>query len=196
MVATPDDVAKIAQYGWLQPGESLHRVFERGHGHLVSTVAGRTAVPHEPPPGAFPKCAQDAPAGSRLPSELVADGGYLDDEWAHDMGVLGWATADAPGRTALACADALAAGNGLAWLAATDRRIAVVMPARSVDLPPDRLPPPAPLRGLETGLVTYWEAPSGVVAGVYEEVLGRHLIGYPFTRIAFTDGSWLLLRRS
>ncbi|GAA4885987.1 MULTISPECIES: hypothetical protein [Saccharopolyspora] len=194
MVARPADLAQVAEHTWLRPGETFERIFERRPGFLVSTVAGRTSVPHEPP-GPVPRCTQEVSDSYLRPSELVTEHGYLGDEWVHDHGVRGWATASRAEDAAARVADLLTAGNGYAWLVATAQRIAVVIPARYTDVPPDRLPPPAPVRGLETSLVTWWEAPPSVVRGVRDELLGRTFSGAPFARVDFTDGSSLLLRQ-
>ncbi|RKT85550.1 hypothetical protein SAMN05421805_11848 [Saccharopolyspora antimicrobica] len=194
MVARPADVAKVAEHGWLQRGESFHRIFERRPGYLASTVAGRTSVPHTPV-NPVPKCTQEVSETYLKPSELTARGGHLGDEWVHDWGIRGWASAADGGRLAVQVADVLAAGNGYAWLVATNQRIAVVIPARFVDLPPHQIPPPAPLPGLNTSLITWWQQPPNAVAGIRDVLLGRTIAGDPFVSIDFADGSNLLLRQ-
>ncbi|QUH04769.1 hypothetical protein HUO13_31900 [Saccharopolyspora erythraea] len=194
MVALPHDVAKVAEYGWLQPGERFHRIFERRPGYLASTVAGRDAVPHEPL-NPVPKCVREVQEDYLKPSELLQRGEFAGDEWVHDRGVRGWATASSGDQLAVRAADVLAAGNGYAWLVATTHRTAVVIPARFTDLPPEQLPPPAPLPGLGTSLITWWQCPPDAVRGVRDELLGRTFAGAAFARVDFADGSTLLLRQ-
>ncbi|MEV0698201.1 hypothetical protein AB0I53_09815 [Saccharopolyspora sp. NPDC050389] len=116
------------------------------------------------------------------PSELVARGEHLGDEWVHDRGVRGWATAAAGHQLAVQVVDMLTAGNGYAWLIATTHRVAVVIPAQFVDQPA------APL-------VTWWEQPPNAVRGIRDVLLGRTFFGAPFASIDFADGSNLLLRQ-
>ncbi|GAA0516168.1 hypothetical protein GCM10011581_46010 [Saccharopolyspora subtropica] len=181
MVATPNDLTQLAGQGWLRPGESLHRIFERRPGFLASTVAGHSRVPHAPV-NPVPTCTQPVSEDYPEPSELVARGEHLGDEWVHDRGIRGWATAAEGRQLAVQVADVLTAGNGYAWLVATTQRLAVVIPARFVEQPP------APL-------VTWWEQPPSAVRGVRDVVLGRTFLGAPFAQLDFADGSTLLLRR-
>lgn len=171
----------MAAQGWLRQGESLHRIFERRPGFLASTVAGEPTVPHVPV-NPVPKCNQAVSEDYRQPSEIVARGEHLGDEWVHDHGVRGWATAASGQQLAVHVADMLTAGNGYAWLVATTQRIAVVIPARFVDQP---APP----------LATWWEQPPHAVRGIRDVLLGRTFTGAPFVSIDFGDGSNLLLRQ-
>ncbi|MEU5847615.1 hypothetical protein [Saccharopolyspora shandongensis] len=194
MVATPKDVAKAAEHGWLRQGEAFHRIFHRAPGFLASTVAGRNAVPHAPA-NPVPKCKQEVSETYLKPADLTVRGDYLGDEWVHDAGIRGWATAADSDQLAIRSADVLAAGNGYAWLVATNQRIAVVIPARFVDLPASRAPSPAPLPGLDTSLITWWEQPPNAVRGIRDVLLGRTFAGAPFASVDFADGSNLLLRQ-
>jgi hypothetical protein len=194
VVARPADVAKIAEHGWFRPGEQFVRIFERRPGYLASTVRQRTAIPHVPL-NPVPKCTQEVSETYRKPADLVARGEHLGDEWVHDEGIRGWATAADSARLAVRVADVLTAGNGYAWLVATNQRVAVVIPARYVDLPAHQIPPPAPLPGLNTSLITWWEQQPSAVAGIRDVLLGRTFTGAPFAHIDFADGSNLLLRQ-
>lgn len=171
----------MAAQSWLRQGESMHRIFERRPGFLASTVAGSAKAPHVPV-NPVPKCAQAVSEDYLKPSELVARGEHLGDEWVHDRGIRGWATAADGRQLAVQVADVLAAGNGYAWLITTTQRIAVVIPARFVDQPA------APL-------ATWWERPPNAVRGIRDVLLGRAFFGAPFASIDFADGSNLLLRQ-
>ncbi|WP_190822877.1 hypothetical protein [Saccharopolyspora pogona] len=63
----------------------------------------------------------------------VVSGQYVGDEWAHDDALNGWCYADAPGRLAVQCTDALVAAKQYGWFVASDRRLAVVVDQGKVD---------------------------------------------------------------
>lgn len=154
---------------WLRPGETLQHFWECEK-HLLGLVQGALTAPFEPL-GEVPESELKKPK-LPLPSKVVSEGRFLDDEWVYDPSLCGRVVAPHPGALAVRFADHLIAGRGKNLLCLTDRRLAVVFPGDEH--------------------VVWWQADRSALRALPEVRMG-HDLGTPkwFQAFAFTDGSAL-----
>lgn len=202
--------AKLAEE-WLGEGESLVWVLLPEQGYAGSVVSGRTRLPHEPLSEVTPSTV-DSPSWP-LPSELVSTGGYRDDEWADDPSVVWWAFAAEPGLDAARFADHLAVMPGVAFVALSSARLAVVVEqdkiaerpaesegkgwlgrARSAAAQVQKAAEGLASRKDAKAAVSHFEVPLSRIGAMSWAPLGRSIPRAPFLRVDFTDGSCLFIR--
>jgi hypothetical protein len=125
-----------------------------------------------------------------LPTNAVSSGMFCNDEWAHDPAVWGWAHSQNATQVAVRWADLFTAGRDECWLLLSDRRLALVVEGEVLQ------PRSGGLLGRVRGpqddvpaLVTWWEAPVGVVRRFVAVPLGRLVDPEWFVRVEFADGS-------
>ena len=174
----PQWAARLAD--WVRQGERV-RWFHPGRpGCTASTVAGRWAAPHRPLGAA-------AESRRRLPTEIVARGAFLCDEWADDPTILWCADASDPDDAAVRFVDHFAIGGHAAALVATSDRLALVA---------DRSIVGGIARGARGvgGLGPLVEVPLREVINAQRARLGRVVPREVFLRLQFTDGSVLHVR--
>ncbi|MBB5070786.1 hypothetical protein BJ969_003874 [Saccharopolyspora gloriosae] len=203
--------AKLSEE-WLSEGESLSWILLPQQGYAGSAVAGRNLLPHEPLSEVEPSTV-DAPAWP-LPSEVVSSGAFLDDEWADDPSVLWWAFAANAGQDSVRFADHLATMPGVAFLAASSSRLAVVVEqgkiaeraaaepegkgwlgrARSAAAQVQKAAEGIAARKDAKAAVSYFEVPVSRISSTSWAPLGRSIPRSPFLRVDFADGSCLFIR--
>ncbi|MEV0646211.1 hypothetical protein AB0I28_13200 [Phytomonospora sp. NPDC050363] len=110
------------QLAWCQAGERL-LARAKPDGHIGSTIGGEITAPHRPR-GRAPEPGDPAKP-LPLPTLVVSQGRFHDDEWTHDPTLWGWAHADGPERLAVRLADLLTAGRGTVTMLLSSRRLAV-----------------------------------------------------------------------
>lgn len=196
------------------PGET--QVFRTDTRWLGAVIGGNRELPY--------RSRMPAPADLPEPSSLelhpaVLSGQYVGDEWAHDDSLWGWCYADAPGRLAVQCADALMAAKQFGWFIGSDRRLAVILDqgkleeqrreAEQPDEPEE--PQPTGLLGRARALAgtftreaeetpteargkTLWECSLQHVGRFSLVRLGRTLRQEEFVRVEFRDRSVLDFR--
>lgn len=156
---------------WLAPGETIEWFWECEK-HLLGQVRNVLTAPFEPL-GEVPECDRRKPK-LPLPSEVVSEGRFLDDEWVYDPTLCGRVVAPHPGALAVRFADHLVAGRGKTLLCLTERRLAAVYVADSENH------------------VLWWQTDRSALRALPEVHLG-HDLGQPryFRAFVFTDGSVL-----
>ncbi|MET0233193.1 MAG: hypothetical protein ABW224_01000 [Kibdelosporangium sp.] len=182
------------QAGWLD-GESLEMV-RLYSGHFLGLIAGKPAAPHVPG-GDLPECGAKAPKWP-LPTDLVSGNEFLGDEWVYDPAIHGRIIATDLDRDAVRCANHLIAGHTKAFLALTDRRLAVVIEQgdiageSGVGKLLGRFGKDKPEEEADEKLVTWWQIARPDVGKV---AYGRHYAQRRwFSTFHFPDGSVLEIR--
>ncbi|WP_406689476.1 hypothetical protein REH65_25795 [Saccharopolyspora sp. ID03-671] len=135
-----------------------------------------------------------------LPSEQLTRGEFLGDEWADDPAVMWWAFADQTERDAVHMADHIANVPGEAFLAITERRVAVVVKGNQVAKEAEE---PQGLFGRARSVVqkaadslpstnhpvSYFEVPTERITQIQPVRMGRSIPRATCLRLDFTDGS-------
>lgn len=188
---------------WISAFRAADERFERvwtPDGHLLGQVGGVLTAPFEPV-GEMPPC-QAKPARWPLPSAVVSEGRFLDDEWVYDPSLAGRVIAAGPQTLAVTVASHLAAGHGKAVLCVTDRRIAVIIQERHTGVAEEKSLL-SRFRKNETDEdtgkrpVVWWQEGRAAVRDLPEVRYGRELEKpVRFRAVVFADGSALELSRS
>ncbi|WP_410601759.1 hypothetical protein [Amycolatopsis sp. lyj-90] len=172
MAESVDEVVEreLHQY-WLAPGERLIIGCPPAHGYVGLLLDGELALPYAP--------ARETPAVTGKPRWPLPAPDVLEADWTDDPTIAYWAVARSADQTAVRIADHLAGGHGEARLTLSDRRLAVVYPAKMLE---GEDPAAQPFR-------TFEEMPSGVVRSVSAQYVGRSFPARPVLRFVFADGS-------
>ncbi|MEV0054174.1 hypothetical protein AB0H34_27170 [Saccharopolyspora shandongensis] len=208
MLKDPFKLEKLAAQTWCRPGETLLFRIGPRWGHIAFDIGGRRGAPHEHG-GRIPLESATVPEWP-LPTEAVAAGHYHGDEWVHDPSIWVWAHAPNPTAVAVECADGLAAGTADAWLVLSNHRLAVVMSSSAAEKAEQGGEPQsggwlsraksiakdaqALVQSDAESLLTLWEAPSTVIHHFDALPMGREVEPAWFGKIAFQDGSKVLIR--
>ncbi|RSM83348.1 hypothetical protein DL991_02690 [Amycolatopsis sp. WAC 01375] len=160
---------------WLAPGERLIIGCPPAHGYVGLLLDGKLTLPYSP--------SRETPAVTGKPRWPLPASDVLEADWTDDPTIAYWVVAQTAEQTAARLADHLAGGHGEARLTLSDRRLAVVYPARMLE----GEDPAQPFR-------TFDELPSGVVRSVSAQFLGRSFPPRPVLRFAFADGSVVFQR--
>lgn len=155
---------------WLGPGERLIIGCPPAHGYVGLLLDGELTLPYEP--------SRETPAVTGKTRWPLPASEVLEADWTDDPTIAYWAVARTADQTAARLADHLAGGKGEARLTLSDRRLAVVYPAKMLE----GEDPAQPFR-------TFEEMPSGVVRSVSALYLGRSFPPRPVLQFVFTDGS-------
>lgn len=205
---------KLLAEQWVDSAEKVLWVHIGQQAHTASVIDGRPHVPHAPQ-GEVPRTNLEAPEWP-LPSEAVATGRFMGDEWADDPSIGWWATATRPDQDAVRFADHLAVGYDQAFLVASSTRLAVVVEADILAEPKEE--PATESKGWfgkarravaqaqstaedlsskfgnRNSVVSFHEVDVQRVRGMQTLRFGRGIPRQHFLRIDFTDGSHLLIR--
>lgn len=212
MLKDPFKLEKLAAETWSAPGEQmLFRIGPR-YGYEAFDIGGRRGASHTWI-SRFPVKSTSLPEWP-LPTEPVAKGAYLGDEWVEDPTIWAYVHAPTENTAAVGCAEGLVAGRADSWLVLTNRRLAVVIPQSVTE------EQPAPETEEKTGgllgrakafakgaqtfveqarsgeedrLLTVWEAPVPAIRGFASPHLGRWGTPRWSGQIAFQDGSTLTI---
>lgn len=160
---------------WLAPGERLIIGCPPAHGYVGFLLDGKLTLPFSP--------TRETPAVTGKPRWPLPAEDVLEADWTDDPTIAYWVVARTADQTAARLADHLAGGHGEARLTLSDRRLAVVYPARMLE----GEDPAQPFR-------TFDEMPSGVVRSVSALYLGRSFPARPVLQFAFADGSVIYQR--
>ncbi|WP_037315375.1 hypothetical protein [Amycolatopsis orientalis] len=155
---------------WLAPGERLILGCPPAHGYVGLLLDGKLTLPYE--------AARETPAVTGKPRWPLPAPDVLEADWTDDPTIAYWVVARSADQIAARLADHLAGGKGEALLTLSDRRLAVVYPARMLE----GEDPAQPFR-------TFEEMPSGVVRSVSARYLGRSFPPRPVLQFVFADGS-------
>ncbi|MFC3449459.1 hypothetical protein [Amycolatopsis speibonae] len=155
---------------WLAPGERLIVGCPPAHGYVGLLLDGELTLPYAP--------SRETPAVTGKTRWPLPAPDVLQGDWTDDPTIAYWAVARSADQTAVRLADHLAGGHGEARLTLSDRRLAVVYPAKLLD----GEDPARPFR-------TFDEMPSGVVRSVTAQYLGRSFPARPVLQFVFADGS-------
>ncbi|EME60060.1 hypothetical protein [Amycolatopsis decaplanina] len=155
---------------WLAPGERLIIGCPPAHGYVGLLLDGKLTLPYAP--------SRETPAATGKTRWPLPASDVLEADWTDDPTIAYWVVARAADQTAARLADHLAGGKGEARLTLSDRRLAVVYPARMLE----GEDPAQPFR-------TFEEMPSGVVRSVSALYLGRSFPARPVLQFVFADGS-------
>lgn len=189
---------KMLAETWLSDGETLRWLEVPAQGHVGSVVNQKPAVPHKPL-SEVRRSLVEEPTWP-LPSEQLTRGEFLGDEWADDPAVMWWAFADQAERDAVLMADHIANVPGEAFLAITERRVAVVVKNNQVAKEAEE---PQGLFGRARSVVqkaadslpstnhpvSYFEVPTERIAQIQPVRMGRSIPRAACLRLDFTDGS-------
>ncbi|GLZ35441.1 hypothetical protein Lesp02_76280 [Lentzea sp. NBRC 105346] len=182
---------------WMRdrPEERFQHIW-RHEGHLLGLVGGTLSAPFEPK-GEVPVCTAKPPKWP-LPSTLVSEGRFLDDEWVYDPSLAGRVIANDYEALAVKVAEHLITGNGKTVLIVTGQRIAVIIQERYTREEKSLLNRFRKTDDEDTGKkpVVWWQAGRSVIRDLPEVRYGREL-GRPkrFRTVVFTDGSALELAK-
>ncbi|MBB5854356.1 hypothetical protein ACFQ05_13680 [Amycolatopsis umgeniensis] len=160
---------------WLAPGERLIIGCPPAHGYVGLLLDGKLTLPYE--------AARETPAVTGKSRWPLPAPDVLEGDWTDDPTIAYWAVARTADQTAARIADHLAGGRGEARLTLSDRRLAVVYPAKMLE----GEDPAQPFR-------TFDEMPSGIVRSVSAQYLGRSFPARPVLRFVFADGSMVFQR--
>ncbi|MFK0246750.1 hypothetical protein ACIQUM_18785 [Amycolatopsis azurea] len=155
---------------WLAPGERLIVGCPPAHGYVGLLLDGKLTLPYEP--------ARETPVVTGKTRWPLPAPDVLEGDWTDDPTIAYWVVARTADQTAARLADHLAGGKGEARLTLSDRRLAVVYPAKLLE----GEDPAQPFR-------TFEEMPSGVVRSVTALYLGRSFPARPVLQFVFADGS-------
>ncbi|MBE1581072.1 hypothetical protein ACFORH_25150 [Amycolatopsis roodepoortensis] len=155
---------------WLAPGERLVIGCPPAHGYTGLLLDGKLSLPYEP--------SRETPAVTGKTRWPLPASDVLEGDWTDDPTIAYWAVARTADQTAARLADHLAGGKGEARLTLSDRRLAVVYPAKMLE----GEDPAQPFR-------TFEEMPSGVVRSVSALYVGRSFPPRPVLQFIFADGS-------
>ncbi len=160
---------------WLAPGERLIIGCPPAHGHTALSLDGKLSLPYV--------ASRETPVVTGKPRWPLPADDVLEDDWTDDPTIAHLVVARSPDQIAVRIADHLAGGRGEARLTLSDRRLAVVYPARLLE----GEDPAQPFR-------TFDEMPSAVVRSVSALYLGRSFPPRPVLQFAFADGSFVFQR--
>ncbi|EMD30113.1 hypothetical protein [Amycolatopsis azurea] len=155
---------------WLAPGERLIVGCPPAHGYVGLLLDGKLTLPYEP--------SRETPVVTGKTRWPLPAPDVLEGDWTDDPTIAYWVVARTADQTAARLADHLAGGKGEARLTLSDRRLAVVYPAKLLE----GEDPAQPFR-------TFDEMPSGVVRSVTALYLGRSFPARPVLQFVFADGS-------
>ncbi|MEV6910290.1 hypothetical protein [Amycolatopsis sp. NPDC051071] len=155
---------------WLAPGERLIIGCPPAYGHVGLLLDGKLSLPYSP--------TRKTPAVTGKPRWPLPAPDVLEGDWTDDPTIACWVVARTTDQTAARLADHLAGGHGEARLTLSDRRLAVVYPARMLE----GEDPAQPFRTCE-------EMPSSVVRSVSALYPGRSFPARPVLQFSFADGS-------
>ncbi|KFZ83279.1 hypothetical protein ED92_05085 [Amycolatopsis sp. MJM2582] len=155
---------------WLAPGERLIIGCPPAHGYVGLVLDGELTLPYS--------ASRETPAVTGKTRWPLPASDVLQGDWTDDPTIAYWVVARTADQTAVRLADHLAGGKGEARLTLSDRRLAVVYPARLLE----GEDPAQPFR-------TFEEMPSGVVRSVSALYLGRSFPPRPVLQFVFADGS-------
>ncbi|SFT55560.1 hypothetical protein SAMN04487904_103395 [Actinopolyspora lacussalsi subsp. righensis] len=119
---------------WALPDEEFESVITTSPKHAASIVNGEPHIPHTPL-SETPGVELDRPEWP-LPSEIISNGCFLEDEWANDPTIGYLAVATSPKHEAVRVVDHLSVGYERSALVITDRRLAVVIESQLLKSPP------------------------------------------------------------
>ncbi|AGM02821.1 hypothetical protein [Amycolatopsis keratiniphila] len=168
-------VEKELHQFWLAPGERLIIGCPPAHGYVGLVLDGELTLPYS--------AARETPAVTGKTRWPLPASDVLEGDWTDDPTIAYWVVARTADQTAVRLADHLAGGKGEARLTLSDRRLAVVYPARLLE----GEDPAQPFR-------TFEEMPSGVVRSVSALYLGRSFPPRPVLQFVFADGSMICQR--
>lgn len=162
---------------WLAPGERLIIGCPPAHGHTGLLLDGKLELPYQ--------ASRETPRVKGKPRWPLPAEGVLDENWTDDPTIAYWVVAQRRDQVAAGLAEHLAGGCGEARLTWSDRRLAVVYPARLLE--GEETDPARPFR-------TFDELPSNVVRSVAARYLGRSFPPRPVLEFVFADGSMVYQR--
>ncbi|WP_340685887.1 hypothetical protein LCL61_05805 [Amycolatopsis coloradensis] len=155
---------------WLAPGERLIIGCPPAHGYVGMLLDGKLTMPYSP--------SRETPTVTGKTRWPLPASDVLEGDWTDDPTIAYWVVTRTADQTAARLADHLAGGKGEARLTLSDRRLAVVYPARMLE----GEDPAQPFR-------TFEEMPPGVVRSVSALYLGRSFPARPVLQFVFADGS-------